>query len=208
LTIAAPGVLTNDTNGDGGTTTTIVGQVLHGQLVLNADGGFVYTPAADFNGVDSFTYQATDGTDTSVTTMVTITVNSIADAPTAGADSYILNTNQFATLVVPAPGVLSNDDDGDGDTLTAINASTPANGTVVLDTDGRFVYAPNSGFTGSDNFTYEASDGTLTTQALVTINVGEGEGALAAALWGLMADEDDDGDWAAAVDAAMSELDG
>jgi len=206
-------VLANDTNGDGlPLTTTIVGQVVFGTLTLNADGGFVYTPDENFEGVDSFTYQATDGTDPSATTTVTITVNSVPDAPTVGADSYNLDTNQFATLDVLAPGVLSNDDDGDGDTLTAINASTPANGTVVLDTDGRFVYTPNSGFTGTDSFTYEASDGTLTTQALVTINVtntsgGEGEGALAAALWGLMSEEEEEDDWAAAVDAAMAELD-
>jgi VCBS repeat-containing protein len=182
LTIAAPGVLANDTNGDGlPLTTTIVSQVEFGTLTLNADGGFVYTPDADFQGVDSFTYQATDGTDPSATTTVTITVVSVPDAPTVGADSYNLDTNQFATLNVPAAGVLSNDDDVDGDTLTAINASTPANGVVVLNADGSFTYTPNIGFIGTDSFTYEASDGTLTTQALVTINVsntagGEGEG--------------------------------
>jgi VCBS repeat-containing protein len=213
LTIPAPGLLANDTNGDGlDLTTAEIGDVEFGSLTVNADGSFDYTPDENFAGVDSFTYKATDGTDTSAATTVTITVNAIADAPTAGADSYNLDTNQSATLTEAAPGVLSNDDDGDGDDLTAIEASTPDNGVVTLNIDGSFVYTPNSGFTGTDSFTYQASDGTLTTTAIVTINVsdgggGEGEGALAAALWGLMADEEEEGDWSAAVDAAMAELD-
>ena len=95
--------------------------------------------------------------------------------------------------------------------------------TVQKQEDGSFVYTPDSGFTGTDSFTYEVSDGTVTTTAIVTITVtdgteggggegeGEGEGALAAALLSLISDEEGqslvDGTWEDAVDEAMSQLD-
>ena len=56
-------VLTNDTDVDGNTlTATLVSGPTHGTLDLNADGTFTYTPAANYNGADSFTYRANDGT--------------------------------------------------------------------------------------------------------------------------------------------------
>ena len=64
LTVAAPGVLGNDTDPDTGTTLTAVldTNVASGTLTLNANGSFTYVPAANFNGADSFTYHASDGT--------------------------------------------------------------------------------------------------------------------------------------------------
>src|SRR6185436_3654821 len=59
VTIAAPGVLGNDTDLDGNPLTAIVvTQPTSGTLSLNADGSFTYTPNANFNGTDSFTYRA------------------------------------------------------------------------------------------------------------------------------------------------------
>ncbi len=62
LTIAAPGVLGNDADVDSPTlTAAVVTGPAHGTLTLNANGSFVYTPTANFNGSDSFTYTASDG---------------------------------------------------------------------------------------------------------------------------------------------------
>src|SRR3989441_12811831 len=62
LTITAPGVLGNDTDVDSPVlTAVVVTGPSHGALTLDADGGFTYTPAANFNGSDSFTYKANDG---------------------------------------------------------------------------------------------------------------------------------------------------
>src|SRR5690606_12115484 len=55
-------VASNDSDIDGDTLTyTLIGDVLSGSLTFNADGSFSYTPDADFNGIDSFTYRVSDG---------------------------------------------------------------------------------------------------------------------------------------------------
>ena len=59
----APGVLANDTDADGDPlTAVVVTGPAHGTLTLNANGSFTYTPAANYNGADRFTYRANDGT--------------------------------------------------------------------------------------------------------------------------------------------------
>src|SRR4029077_18657982 len=65
LTVAAPGVLGNDTDIDSAAltlTAAVVAGPAHGALTLNPNGGFLYTPAANYNGPDSFTYKVSDGT--------------------------------------------------------------------------------------------------------------------------------------------------
>ena len=84
LTVAAPGVLGNDTDVDGDALTAVlVTGPAHGTLTLNADGSFTYTPAADYNGPDSFTYKANDGAWTPRVPTVTLTVTAVNDAPVA-----------------------------------------------------------------------------------------------------------------------------
>jgi len=155
LVIAAPGVLANDSDADGDAITagSVVGPT-NGTLGVNADGSFTYTPDANFNGTDSFTYRASDGTLTSAPTTVTITVDADDDAPVAVADAYA--TNSTTPLVVAAPGVLTNDSDLDGDTMTAVLDTNVAHGTLALAADGSFTYTPNAGFGGTDSFTYHA----------------------------------------------------
>src|SRR5439155_496892 len=138
LTIAAPGVLGNDTDVDR-TEKRPVGKVAasgptNGSLTLNADGSFTYTPSANFNGTDSFKYQAKDaaGAVSNVAT-VTITVNGVNDAPVAANDAY--TTNEDTALTIAAPGVLGNDTDVDaGDTRTAVlvTPTRPAHGPLTL----------------------------------------------------------------------------
>src|SRR4029450_12354263 len=127
----------------------------------NANGSFTYTPAANFNGTDTFTYHASDGTAQSNTATVTITVNPVNDAPVATNDAY--TTNEDTPLEVPAPGmlgVLANDNDPDGNPLTATLVGGPAHGTLALNANGSFTYTPAANFNGDDTFTYRASDGT------------------------------------------------
>ncbi len=78
-------------------------------------------------------------------------------APVAGNDAY--STNEDTTLNVAAPGVLSNDSDADGDSLSAVWVSGPAHGTLALNANGSFNYTPNANFNGGDSFTYKANDG-------------------------------------------------
>ena len=112
------GVLANDTDADGNTlTAAVVSGPSHGTLTLNANGSFTYTPAAGYHGADSFTYKANDGAADSNVATVSLTINAVNHAPVAVNDSYSLN--QDTVLSVAAPGVLANDTDADGNTLTA-----------------------------------------------------------------------------------------
>ena len=181
LTAAAPSVLANDTDPDGGPlTAAVVSAPTHGVLTLSPTGALSYTPTADYNGADSFTYRANDGTVDGNIATVSLTVTPINDAPVAVADTQ--STAATGALVSPAPGPLANDIDADGDRLTAVLVSGPVFGVLTLNPDGSYVYTPNPGFVGTDSFTYAATDGTSQSNpVVVTITVnGPQEGVLPA----------------------------
>lgn len=166
---AQTGVLANDADSDGDTLTAVrVTEPQNGSLTLNEDGSFTYTPNEGFAGSDSFSYRANDGSDTS--NLSTVTINVTTNRPTANDDSFTVEEN--GTLTINAPGVLSNDVDANDDTLSAILAADTRNGSLTLERDGSFTYAPNAGFSGTDSFTYRANDGTDDSSvATVTIRV-------------------------------------
>lgn len=81
------------------------------------------------------------------------------DAPVAVNDTY--TTSEDTSLIISAPGVLSNDTDPNSDAMKSVIAGQPRFGTVSLQNDGSFVYKPNSNYSGNDSFTYLANDGFL-----------------------------------------------
>jgi uncharacterized delta-60 repeat protein len=92
------------------------------------------------------------------------------DGLTASNDAYSVNENQV--LSVPAPGVLGNDTAANSTPLQAALVTGPSHGTLTLNADGSFTYTPTTNFSGTDSFTYQATEGTLTSnQATVTITV-------------------------------------
>src|SRR5213075_2975519 len=99
-----------------------------------------YVPAANYNGPDSFTYKANDGQADSGVATVSITITSANDAPVAVNDIY--TTVEDTTLNIAAAGVLANDSDVDGDTLSAVLASQPTHGSLTLNSNGSFTYLP------------------------------------------------------------------
>ena len=178
LTVPGPGnlpnLISNDLDPDPGNQLRVVFQglpVSGGGLQLNDDGTFVYTPPSGFQGVDSFRYRVTDGFSTSAnqgTVFITVTAGVVA--PTATPDSYSVNTNNTLSVGV-SNGLLSND--FDIAPLTASLVSNPTQGTVSLNPngDGSFVYTPGAGSTGTDTFVYQATAGTRSATATVTINI-------------------------------------
>ena len=161
LTVSVPGVLENDADVDSAAFTAVLATgPAHGALTLNPNGSFTYMPDVNFNGIDSFTYRASDapGSESGVATVL-LTVAPVNDAPVALDDAY--TTDEGVALTIAAPGVLTNDTDVDTATLTAelIPETEPANGALVLNADGSFTYTPNAGFTGTDFFDYTVSDG-------------------------------------------------
>lgn len=93
-----------------------------------------------------------------------------AAAPVANGDSY--QTGQGQMMSIAAPGVLGNDSDADmGDTLTASVVSNPMFGALTLNADGSFTYSPDGDFYGTDSFSYAASDGSASDEAVVSLTV-------------------------------------
>ena len=169
LSVPAPGILSNDVAGSSNISAVLATAPTHGTFSLNANGSFTYKATNNFSGTDAFTYRANDGVSNSTLATVTLNVGS-NHPPVAVNDSYSTLTN--AALTVGAPGVLGNDTDADGNSLTALLVTGPANGSLSLNTNGGFTYTPNAGFSGTNTFTYRATDGLATSSiATVTISV-------------------------------------
>ncbi|RLA55249.1 MAG: hypothetical protein DRR04_14935, partial [Gammaproteobacteria bacterium] len=114
----------------------------------------------------------TDKNNTQANCSTTVTVNAGAGniAPVAQNDEY--NTQQDTLLSILVPGVLGNDNDPDGDPMTAVLDVDVSNGTLNLSADGSFTFDPPAGQSGSYSFTYHAFDGALASNpAVVTIGV-------------------------------------
>jgi len=152
----------SDVEGSTLTFTQVTGPA-HGTLVLNTDGTYTYTPAANYFGADSFTYKVNDGTTDSAVATVSLTVTSVNDAPTANAASAVTAED---TAVA---GTLSGSD-VEGSTLTFTQVTGPAHGTLVLNTDGTYTYTPAANYFGADSFTYKVNDGT-TDSAVATVSL-------------------------------------
>jgi VCBS repeat-containing protein len=189
VTVAATGVLNNDSDPDGDTLTVTavntsgaVGNV----TAWGADGSFTYDPNGQFeylqagnSTTDSFTYTVSDGKGGTDNATVTINITGVNDPPVAVNDSYI--TDEDTPITIAAPGVSNNDSDPDGDTLTvtAVNTSGTAGNVTAWGADGSFTYDPNGQFeylpagnSTTDSFTYTVSDGHGgTDNATVTINI-------------------------------------
>jgi hypothetical protein len=169
LNEANPGVLGNDSHPDGNPLEAVKNSdPTHGTLTLNGDGSFIYEPDLNFNGIDSFTYHATDSAINSNIATVTIEVEPVADPPEAIEDFYEVDEDQV--LTVAGPGVLDNDVDPDGDTIEAIKDSDPSDGILTLNTNGAFSYEPDGNFNGTDFFTYHATDGS-DNSSIVTVTI-------------------------------------
>ncbi len=173
LTIAAgTGVLSNDTDVEitRGETTVALKVVsntapAHGTLTVNPDGSFSYLPVLNYNGPDSFTYTVIDASGATATATVNLTVTPVNDRPTAPNDTKTTPEDQ------PISGSIAGTD-LDGDSLTYATAIAPANGSIVVNSDGTYTYTPNPNYVGSDTFSVLVSDGKGgTTVATVTVNV-------------------------------------
>ena len=104
----AGGLLANDSDADGDNLGLMVtSQPLHGTVSVNPDGSFSYTPAANYNGLDGFSYLVSDGSKTSDVASATITVNPVNDVAIAVNDEY--TTAEDTPLTIAGPGVLGND---------------------------------------------------------------------------------------------------
>jgi FtsP/CotA-like multicopper oxidase with cupredoxin domain len=162
-----------------------------GSVTLNPNGTFTYVPAGPATLSDSFTYCANgsvSGTTCSsgISTTVTLmqcTGNCLGGKPTANDDSF--TSNIASRLNISPPGVLGNDNDPSGLTLTASLVGSPAGGTVALNPDGSFIATPavppTKGGSATVTFHYVAvnsqhTSSSTTSPATVTVTFKGGSG--------------------------------
>jgi hypothetical protein len=147
------GVLANDSDIDGSrmTVPAYTQPVSGGVVNVQTNGAFQYTPASDFYGVDTFTYSASDEEGGVSVATVSVTVTPVNDAPRVTSPTF--NT----TEEVAVEGILAVE--VDGEPLTIAIVAPPLNGLLELLGGGAVRYTPSANFSGTDSFSYTASDG-------------------------------------------------
>ena len=155
-------LVATDANGDP-LNYTIVAQPASGTLSGTAP-NVLYTPAPNYTGTASFTFKASDGSVESATATVTITISGDNDAPVASAQSV-------STAMGVAKPITLTATDADGTPLTYAIVAPPAHGTLT-GTAPNLTYTPATSYTGTDQFTFKANDGSLdSAEATVEISV-------------------------------------
>ena len=144
-------------------TYSVLTQPAHGTLSGTAP-ALTYTPAANFNGADSFTFKANDGIYNSNTATVSLTVSAVNDAP--------VPTNQtLSTLMNTALGITLRGTDAESQALSFAVQTQPAHGTLT-GTAPALTYTPATNYIGADSFTFTANDGALSsTVGTISISV-------------------------------------
>ncbi len=144
-------------------TYAIATQPLHGTLT-GSGSSWTYTPDADYNGPDSFTFTASDDVTTSAPATVSITVGAVNDAPTATPQTVGV-TEDIAKAITLAGT------DPDGNPLTYTVLTQPTHG-ALTGSGSSWTYTPSAEYSGSDSFTFKVNDGTVdSVPATVTLNV-------------------------------------
>ena len=158
--------LANDNNAtQAGFNPVVFAAPAHGQVTLNADGSFSYTPEANFFGVDSFTYKVSDGVVESNVSTVNLTVTSVNDAPEISPLTATLL--EEGSLILDLQTLAS---DVDGDALN-LSVTHPQSGNLLKNADGSYSYSPTANFNGTDEFTLIASDGTLSASSTIRLTI-------------------------------------
>jgi VCBS repeat-containing protein len=175
FSLPSPGLLVNDVDLDSYPEDIYIESntlPAHGSIVVYTDGSFDYTPDADFNGIDTFTYTITDTVakrdgPASNTATVSINVVSVNDKPVAWGESY--TTDQATVLNVDGPGILKNDYDVDSPVITPVILQAPIHGSLRIHVDGGFVYTPDRFYVGLDSWIYQVSDSKLNSGNVTTV---------------------------------------
>ncbi|MGY0595771.1 tandem-95 repeat protein [Vibrio sp. JZG10] len=159
-------VLANDSDIEGDDLSITSASVSEEQGIVEiVDGKLVFTPAENFNGNATISYTISDG-ELEDEAQVSVTVNSVNDAPIALNDATITEEDTSVTI-----DVLPNDTDIDGDKLSIQSASVPSEQGTVEIVDGKLVFTPAEDFNGDAEITYTVTDGSLADQATVNVTV-------------------------------------
>lgn len=158
-------VLANDSGNGHNLDTSSVALALppaRGTAVVGPGGSITYTPAANANGTDSFTYSVkNDVGGTSNAARVTLTITPVNDFPIAADDNFAVLEDSTTSLAVLTNNGNGVDSDPDGDALTISAVGTPSSGgnVGINGAQTALIYAPAADFFGTETFTYTVSDG-------------------------------------------------
>ncbi|HEY9116030.1 MAG TPA: Ig-like domain-containing protein [Bacteroidales bacterium] len=174
LIVDAPGLLTNDIDPDGDD--IILSSITapsHGTITAAVtSGSFTYVPDEGFTGTDQFQYILRD-VEMNFSNPVTVTIQVLEPfnrKPLGVNDNYA--TLAGTDLAVEAPGLLANDLDPDGDDIILSSITAPSHGTITAAvTSGSFMYVPDEGFTGTDQFQYILRDVEMNFSDPVTVTI-------------------------------------
>jgi hypothetical protein len=159
LTVAAPGLLANDTDPDGDPLTVQILSEPGGEFFDGGatDGSFYYEPPLNFDSPVDFTYRVNDGLRWSDPATATISIPAVDDPPFAEEDLFEMEGAN--SITVQAPGILSNDgDEVESDLVFARLLRPTHKGTLDLHADGSFTYTRAPGAVGRDRFLYQVYD--------------------------------------------------
>src|SRR5688572_23314326 len=146
-------VVASDADGDA-IAMSVTASPAHGSLQFNAaTGAFRYTPAANFNGADSFSVRASDGGTLSADAVMTLAIRPVNDAPVTADDALVIPLSGTTSVNVTA-----NDSDLDGDAL-GVEIVTPPPGANATVQGGTIQVTPNAGAAGPTSLVYRATDG-------------------------------------------------
>lgn len=153
--VAKSGQLPPATDSNGDPVTYAVGTTpAHGNVTISTLGAYTYTPAAGYNGADSFTFVVSDGMGGSNTYSVSVTVSAPANTAPAASNISISTAQDTAKS-----GQLPAASDIDGDAITYSLGTPAAKGTATVSGTGAYTYTPNAGYNGADSFGFTISDG-------------------------------------------------
>ncbi|MCS7468412.1 DUF4347 domain-containing protein [Stieleria sp. ICT_E10.1] len=165
LTVAG-GVTAANVTGNGGSAVEVNASLAQMNATLAAASGLTYVSDPNVSGAETLVVTANDWA-ASTLANVGINVLPVNDAPVAAADFYTMDPD--ITLSVGPAGILANDVDVDGDTLTVVPVNGPSSGTLTLGSDGSFQFTPLASFSGTVSFSYAVTDGIATSSPVTVV---------------------------------------
>lgn len=149
-----------DLDGDSLTFSVVTGPS-HGSLTGTAP-DLTYQPDPNYSGPDSFTFQVFDGADYSATATVSLTINSVNDAPTVSP--VAVTTKKNTPITIPLKGTDVDGDDMTYEVTSFVNGKVSIEGSIAT-------FTPNPNYVGKGSFTFTVSDGKLASHATGTVTI-------------------------------------
>ena len=142
----------------------LLSDVFNGQLDLQTNGAYKYTPHPNFYGTDSFLFQVLNKSEVIHTGTVVLQVANVQDPPSGQPD--VFSSVEDKPIRVKAPGILANDSDPDGEAIAFELLDKPKHGTFEIQEDGAFTFQPDAHWHGETSFRYKISSGGQTSDAI------------------------------------------